>query len=315
MTPHASFENLLLTLSVWDEAASVWYTLDQEATPEDIEAWTLYTEPIALESDCIVRFFSRRIGFLDSQIATYEFVYADWQVAAPEISAEGATVTITCQTEDAMILYTIDGSEPTAESAEYTEPIVIPGNCTVKAIATQGGMFDSEISTLVVSDMTVASPTAEFENLALILSVEDAHAQIFYTTDENAAVEDAEAWTLYTEPITFDADCTVRYFARRDAYNDSEVNTFNHVYADWQVATPEIAEDTDNYTIIMTCMTEGAEIRYTIDGSEPTEESELYTEPIEITRDMTIRARAFAEGFYSSEVSDLPVADSAVSTP
>lgn len=54
-------------------------------------------------------------------------------------------------------------------------------------------------------------------------------------------------------------------------------------------------------------MTEGAEIRYTIDGSEPTEESELYTEPIEITRDMTIRARAFAEGFYSSEVSELTV--------
>ncbi len=307
MMPYASFENLLLTLSVWDEAASVWYTLDPEAAPEDAESWTLYTEPLALDSDCTVRFFAHRGGFLDSQIATYEFIYADWQVAAPEMAAEAGIVTISCETEGAEVHYTLDGSEPNAESALYTEPIALSGNCTVKAIAVKDGMYDSAMSEFTVADFTVANPTAVFKNLALVLNVEDELAQILYTTDETATIDDAEAWTLYTEPLTFDADCTVRYFARRDAYNDSEVMTFTHVYADWQVVAPEISEDLENHIVVISCATEGAVIRYTLDGSEPTAESAIYTEPIEIVSDMTIRARAFADGLYESEVSELKV--------
>ena len=308
MAPVSSFENLLLNLSVWDEAASIWYTLDPEAAPEDAEAWTLYTEPLSLTEDCTVRYFARRGGFLDSQIVSFEFVYADYQAAAPVLEAEAGVVTIICPTEGAEIRYTLDGSEPTAESTLYTEPIALPGNCTVKAIAMKDGMFASDVNELTIVDFTVADPTATFENLSLTLSVGDEYAQILYTYDTEAAVEATEAWTLYTEPLTFTEDCTVRYFARRDSYNDSHVMTFTHVYADWQVAAPVITEDTANNTAVITCDTEGAVIRYTVDGSEPTEESEIYTGPIEFTgKDMTIRARAFADGMYASESSELTV--------
>ncbi|MDE7418646.1 MAG: chitobiase/beta-hexosaminidase C-terminal domain-containing protein [Muribaculaceae bacterium] len=156
MMPHASYENLLLSLSVWDESGSIWYTFDQEATPEDADAWTLYTEPLVLESDCTVRFFARRIGFLDSQIATYDFVYADWQVAAPEITedSESNTVVISCQTEGAEIRYTLDGTEPTGESALYTEPIEMTSGMIVRARAYAYGLFGSEISELTVGDIS-----------------------------------------------------------------------------------------------------------------------------------------------------------------
>ena len=309
MMPYATFENLHLNLSVWDEAASVWYTLDPEATPEDTDAWTLYTEPIALTEDCTVRFFSRRGGFLDSQIASYEFVYADWQTAAPAITvnAEDKTITMKSETEAAEIHYTLDGTEPTAESAVYTGAIALPGNCVIKAVAMKDGLFDSVVSEETVSFLTVADPTAVFENLALTLSVEDEYAQILYTFDTDAAVETVDSWTIYTDPITFDDDCTVRYFARRSAYNDSEVMTFTLVYADWQTAAPELQQDADNNTVVITCPTEGAEIRYTTDGSEPTAESELYTGPIEAENGLTVRARAFANGLYDSEISELTV--------
>ncbi|MDE6511001.1 MAG: chitobiase/beta-hexosaminidase C-terminal domain-containing protein [Muribaculaceae bacterium] len=84
--------------------------------------------------------------------------------------------------------------------------------------------------------------------------------------------------------------------------------TFEHLYADWQTAVPEITADEENQIAVISCATEGAVIRYTLDGSEPTEESEAYTEPIEFYgKEMTIKARAFADGMYASEISELQV--------
>lgn len=59
----------------------------------------------------------------------------------------GTPVTITCATEGADIHYTIDGTEPTADSALYTEPIVINEATTVKAIAVKDGMEASSVAT------------------------------------------------------------------------------------------------------------------------------------------------------------------------
>lgn len=64
----------------------------------------------------------------------------------------GTPVTITCATEGADIHYTIDGTEPTAESTLYTEPIVINEATTVKAIAVKDGM---EASSVVTAEYTI----------------------------------------------------------------------------------------------------------------------------------------------------------------
>ena len=48
--------------------------------------------------------------------------------------------------------------------------------------------------------------------------------------------------------------------------------------------------------------TPGADIRYTLDGTDPTETSTEYTGAITISSDMTVKARAWKEGFLPSEV-------------
>ena len=60
-----------------------------------------------------------------------------FSVAAGEV-AEGTKVSIACATEGAVIYYTVDNSEPTAESTEYKEAITIDKAMTVKAIAVKG---------------------------------------------------------------------------------------------------------------------------------------------------------------------------------
>ena len=72
-------------------------------------------------------------------------------VATPEISGEtpfvgSTTVTITCETQDASIYYTTDGTDPTNESTEYIEPFELSSTATVKAIAYDVTGANSEIA-------------------------------------------------------------------------------------------------------------------------------------------------------------------------
>ncbi|MBB5353237.1 hypothetical protein HNR46_003492 [Haloferula luteola] len=56
--------------------------------------------------------------------------------------------------------------------------------------------------------------------------------------------------------------------------------------------------------VVLSSVTEGAEIRYTLDGSTPDELSALYVGPISLSGSARVRARAFAEGFNASAFSE-----------
>ena len=74
-------------------------------------------------------------------------------VEAPVISPNSGTyydtfdATITCATEDAVIRYTLDGTEPTETSDEYSAPISISTTTTLKAKAWRTGMETSMVAT------------------------------------------------------------------------------------------------------------------------------------------------------------------------
>ena len=76
-----------------------------------------------------------------------------------------------------------------------------------------------------------------------------------------------------------------------------------------QVAAPTASLAAGTYTgtqpVELSCETEGATIRYTTDGSEPTEESPAYDgDSIEVSATMTIKAKAFRKNMAASEVSE-----------
>ncbi len=52
----------------------------------------------------------------------------------------------------------------------------------------------------------------------------------------------------------------------------------------------------------LSCSTDGAVIRYTADGSDPAEESPVYTAPIFISETVTVKAAAFKAGMLPSDV-------------
>ena len=78
--------------------------------------------------------------------------------ARPVITFDELTnkVSITCETAGASIYYTLDGNNPTAESALYGEPFEVTKSCTVKAIAIKDGKESSVAS----QEITVIDPNA-----------------------------------------------------------------------------------------------------------------------------------------------------------
>ncbi len=71
-------------------------------------------------------------------------------------------------------------------------------------------------------------------------------------------------------------------------------------------ATPSFTPESGTYyeaqSVTISCATEGATIYYTTDGNEPTSESAVYTSPIEVSENMTIKAFASKEGYDDSGI-------------
>jgi len=71
------------------------------------------------------------------------------------------------------------------------------------------------------------------------------------------------------------------------------------------VATPVFSPASGTYssvqTVTVSCSTEGATIRYTTDGSEPTTTSTTYASPITIDATTTVKAKAFKDGMTDSD--------------
>ena len=70
------------------------------------------------------------------------------------------------------------------------------------------------------------------------------------------------------------------------------------------VATPTFSPDEGTYTetqsVSISCATDGATLRYTTDGTEPTTSSTAYTEPLSISETTTVKAKAWKDGCTES---------------
>ena len=67
------------------------------------------------------------------------------------------------------------------------------------------------------------------------------------------------------------------------------------------VFTPDAGTYTDSVTVTLACADNNAEIRYTLDGSEPTITSPIYIVPIPLTATTTVKAKAFKTNWLASE--------------
>jgi hypothetical protein len=103
------------------------------------------------------------------------------------------------------------------------------------------------------------------------------------------------------------------YNMPKDKANTSDKVTVKLMLTDNIVPTPEIAYE--NEMVSITCAEEGAEIYYTLDGSEPSKESLRYTAPFSLKHNAVIKAVAICADMADSDIAVMTVNSYKVQTP
>ena len=128
-------------------------------------------------------------------------------------------------------------------------------------------------------------------------------AAIRYTTDGSTPTE--TAGTLYSGPITVSTNLIIKAIAYKTGLTDSAVTLATYTLP--PVARPTFSPGAGTYTsaqsVTITTTTSGALIRYTTDGSTPSETAgTLYSGAITVSATTTIKAIAYASGLTDSAV-------------
>ena len=150
-----------------------------------------------------------------------------------------------------------------------------------------------------------AAMTFATDSLDVTLACATAGATIRYTLDGS---EPTSSSTAYSAPITISGTTTIKAKAFKSDYIESDTVSATYTIAE-QAAVPTSTSTAGyrNTLVDLASTVPGAVIRYTTDGSDPTESSEVYTAGTAInvtnaTGATTIKARVYAEGYRPSEV-------------
>lgn len=134
--------------------------------------WRLYNDVSNATYGNLSGYFTLFMS-LDATLPTYKGSTTDMNIYGESVSVKcsqpiatpssssvssGTNVTLSTQTENANIYYTLDGSTPDENSTLYTSPITITQDTTIKAIAIKTGYTNSDILT---SAYTIALPTTK----------------------------------------------------------------------------------------------------------------------------------------------------------
>jgi hypothetical protein len=327
-----------VTITCDTEDATIYYTTDGT---DPTESSTQYSGPVTISTTTTLKARAFREGWTPSEMASGLYTITG-TIAIPTFSpASGTTftesldVTISCSAGDAIIYYTIDGTEPTGGGSWMdSDGDGIPDdqdNCHLTPNPNQedtdgdsyGNACDCDIApapddgrvNFLDKDEFMSAfgsqqgdpnfnPDADFTGPDFICDskVDDLDKSTF---DQRWNKPPGESSTLYTDPITITETTTFKAKAFKEGWTPSAIATATYTKTG-TVATPTFDPVAGTYSsaqsVTIICETESATIYYTINGDDPTESSILYTAPVTISTTTTLKAKAFKEGWTPSEI-------------
>jgi alpha-tubulin suppressor-like RCC1 family protein len=224
-----------VTITAAAEAA-IRYTLTGS---EPTTSSPIYAAPLTISTTTTVKAKAYQTDWTQSATATAQFTIQN--VSTPSISPStgtypsARTVSMTCATADAVIRYTLDGSEPTSESTTYAGSFMASTTTTVKAKAFKAGLVDSGTATSVITlncgtlTAPVATPAGgSYTSAQNVTLAGPAGAAIHYTLDGSTPTQASAA---YAGPISVTTTSTLKARAYRVDWTPSAVTTASYTIA------------------------------------------------------------------------------------
>jgi protein translocase SecG subunit len=126
--------------------------------------------------------------------------------------------------------------------------------------------------------------------------------EIHYTLDGAEPTKKSPSVDPRDNSVRVPAGRTLKARAFRQHWEDSAITAVRYLkQVDAPVIQPKEGKIEAPIDVTVTCPTRGAEIRYTLDGSDPTDASPLYVEAVRVQPGTTVRARAFLAGHVPSD--------------
>jgi len=231
------------------------------------------------------------LSFTDATSGVYRVRYSNdgiWDTEVWEPPTATKSWTLTSGDGTKTVYYQIKDNAELASST-YSDTIILSTPLSKAATPTFSPSGD-----------TYSSPQS------IVLSCSTNGATIRYTLDGS---EPNSLSTLYSNPILISSTTTVKAKAFMNGMTDSDtaqaIYTITTEPQPEKVSTPTFSPVGGTYSsqqnVALYCATSNATIRYTVDGSEPTDSSTVYSSPIAVTSTTTIKAKAFMTGMNDSD--------------
>lgn len=218
-------------------------------------------------------------------------------------------VKMECETEFAIIRYTLDGSTPNSQSTIFRDSIKIVASTTVKAIAERDEIFSQIVEARyrkadVIPEVDApyfAPESGEFaDSVWVSILCNTPNASVHFTVD---GTEPKVQSTIYSTAIRLTTTTTIKAISTLDGVF-SDVVTSNYIINITPVSDPVISplggEFADSLEIEIVCATANASIYYTTNGSEPNSQSTIYTGKFKLYESATVKAIAIRGGVMSN---------------
>ena len=298
-----------LVLTSDTDGAAIYYTTDG-TTPT--ESGTIYNSPIIITRDTTIKARAFKAGMDASNMVTYGYgvlfpIAMPTADVNPGIVPNNTRVSLSSETANATIRFTIDGSTPTEFSQVYTAPFVITATTTIKAKAftPRKDVIDSDIATFtyeVKAPMPTASPNPGLGTMLsgnyVTLNSPAFDLTIRYTTN---GAEPNESSDEYISPIPMSASMTIKAKTFKYGWTSSDTATFTYNVKLNRPTSNVPSGSVQSGTQVTLSGEAGAVIRYTMDGNEPTVSSAAYSSPITINTITTLKIKAFKPGLEDSD--------------
>lgn len=291
--------NVTLTTSL--AGGTIYYTTDGSAPTTSS---TVYTEPIYLYKTTTIRAAAKKAGAstITSGLMTETYTIS---IGRPTASPKGGTyfstqfVTLSTTFTNGKIYYTSGGATPTKASTEYTGPIMLNMDTTIKAIAVSEAMGITSTSGVMTEEYKfdglpvadIKGGTYDTSQKVTLSSQLGVSTLIRYTLDGSAPTKNS---TKYDGPITISKNTTLKaaYFFLSEQRGSMMSETYEFKSKN-PVASPAGGSYNAEQTVTLTSGTAGALIYYTTDGTQPTAGAEdRYNAPFKVSKTTTVKAIA-----------------------